>query len=92
MDFDSELINGDGIVRGIDAEVNINDLIPGLEDAKLRITPSYSFVSRFQEGGNIVKDTLILELPKNVAGWEYGATVKQELTKPHFLVYFESSF
>ena len=81
LDFDSELINGEGIVRGINAEVNLNDLIPGLEDAKLRITPSYSFVSRFQEGGNIVKDTLILELPKNVAGWEYGATVHYGMWK-----------
>ncbi|MDE0917664.1 MAG: DUF6029 family protein [Flavobacteriales bacterium] len=81
LDFDSELINGDGIVRGINAEVNLNDLIPGLEDAKLRITPSYSFVSRFQEGGNIVKDTLILELPKNVAGWEYGTTVHYGMWK-----------
>lgn len=81
LDFDSELINGEGIVRGLNAEVNLNDLIPGLEDAKLRITPSYSFVSRFQEGGNIVKDTLILELPKNVAGWEYGATVHYGMWK-----------
>lgn len=81
LDFDSELINGEGIVRGINAEVNLNDLIPGLEDGKLRITPSYSFVSRFQDGGNIVKDTLILELPKNVAGWEYGATVHYGMWK-----------
>ena len=81
LDFDSELINGEGIIRGLNAEVNLNDLIPGLEDAKLRITPSYSFVSRFQDGGNIVKDTLILELPKNVAGWEYGATVHYGMWK-----------
>ena len=88
LDFDSELINGEGIIRGLNAEVNLNDLIPGLEDAKLRITPSYSFVSRFQDGGNIVKDEpsdtigpLILELPKNVAGWEYGATVHYGMWK-----------
>ena len=81
LDFDSELINGEGIIRGLNAEVNLNDLIPGFEDGKLRITPSYSFVSRFQDGGNIVKDTLILELPKNVAGWEYGATVHYGMWK-----------
>jgi len=81
LDFDGELINGEGIIRGLNAEVNLNDLIPGFEDGKLRITPSYSFVSRFQDGGNIVKDTLILELPKNVAGWEYGATVHYGMWK-----------
>lgn len=81
LDFDSELINGEGIIRGLNAEVNLNDLIPGFGRYKLRITPSYSFVSRFQDGGNIVKDTLILELPKNVAGWEYGATVHYGMWK-----------
>ena len=64
LDFDSELINGDGIIRGINAELSLNELIPTFTDSKLKITPTYSFVSRFQDGGNIVKDTLILELPQ----------------------------
>ena len=75
LDFDSRLINSDGIVRGLDVEVSLNDIIPALKDSKLKVIPGYSFVSRFQDGGNIVKDTLILELPENVAGWEYGTTV-----------------
>jgi len=81
LDFDSRLINSDGIVRGLDVEISLNDIIPALKDSKLRVIPAYSFVSRFQEGGNIVKDTLILELPENVAGWEYGATIHYGMWK-----------
>ncbi len=81
LDFDSELINGDGIIRGIDFELALNDLIPTFADSKLKITPKYSFVSRFQEGGNIVKDTLILELPQNVGAWDYGVTLQYDMWK-----------
>ncbi|MDA9835592.1 DUF6029 family protein [Flavobacteriales bacterium] len=81
LDFDSRLINSDGIVRGLDVEVSLNDIIPALRDSKLKVIPGYSFVSRFQDGGNIVKDTLILELPENVAGWEYGTTVHYGMWK-----------
>lgn len=81
LDFDSELINGDGIIRGINAELSLNELIPTFTDSKLKITPTYSFVSRFQDGGNIVKDTLILELPQNVGAWDYGVTMQYEMWK-----------
>ena len=81
LDFDSRLINSDGIIRGLDVELSLNDIIPALKDSKLKVIPGYSFVSRFQEGGNIVKDTLILELPENVAGWEYGATIHYGMWK-----------
>jgi hypothetical protein len=81
LDFDSRLINSDGIVRGLDVEVSLNDIIPALKDSKLKVIPGYSFVSRFQDGGNIVKDTLILELPENVAGWEYGTTIHYGMWK-----------
>jgi len=81
LDFDSELINGDGIIRGINAELSLNELIPAYANSKLKITPTYSFVSRFQEGGNIIKDTLILELPQNVGAWDYGVTMQYEMWK-----------
>ena len=81
LDLDSELINGDGIIRGIDAELSLNELIPNYANAKLKITPTYSFVSRFQDGGNIIKDTLILELPQNVGAWDYGVTMQYEMWK-----------
>ncbi len=82
LDFDSRLINSEGIIRGLDVEISLNDIIPALKDSKLRVIPAYSFVSKFQEGGNIIKeDTLILELPENVAGWEYGATIHYGMWK-----------
>jgi len=82
LDFDSRLINSEGIIRGLDVEISLNDIIPALTDSKLRVIPAYSFVSKFQEGGNIIKeDTLILELPENVAGWEYGATIHYGMWK-----------
>ncbi len=76
LDFDDGLINGDGVLRGVSAEVDLNEIIPALKDSKLKIIPNYSFVSRFQEGGNIIKDTLILELPANVGAWDYGTTIQ----------------
>ena len=73
LDFDDGLINGEGIIRGANAELSLNDLFTKFKDSKLRISPEFSFVSKFQEGGNIVKDTLILELPQNVGAWDVGA-------------------
>jgi len=67
FDFDGRLINGDGIVRGLDGEIFINDLIKPLSDKTLKVTIGGSFVSRYQAGNTIEKDSLILELPKNVS-------------------------
>lgn len=74
LDFADGLINGEGIIRGLNTELNLNDLVPALAEKKLKITPEASFVSKFQAGGNIVKgDTLVLELPQNVGAWDFGS-------------------
>jgi hypothetical protein len=74
LDFNDGLINGDGVVRGIDTELSLNELIPTLNESKLKITPGFSFISKFQEGQNIIQeDTLILTLPNNVGAWDYRA-------------------
>lgn len=67
FDFDGRLINGDGIVRGLDGEILINDLIKPLADKPLKVTIGSSFVSRYQAGSTIEKDSLILKLPNNVS-------------------------
>lgn len=72
--FDSRLINADGIIRGADAEVNINELFEALADKKTKVSVGGSFVSRFQEGGILEKDSLLLELPQNVSS--YAARVQ----------------
>ena len=78
FDFDSRLINGAGIVRGVDGEIALNDLVPGLAEKKTKITIGGSFISRFQEGdliqksgpvlveGALVDTTVFLKLPQNV--------------------------
>lgn len=50
------------IVRGLDAEVSLNDVIPGLDSAQTRITVGGSLVSKFQAAED---PTLVL--PENVA-------------------------
>lgn len=67
FDFDGRLINGEGIVRGLDGEIFLNDLIKPLSDKKLKVTLGGSFVSRYQAGTTIEKDSLILQLPNNVS-------------------------
>jgi len=78
MDFDSRLINGPGIVRAFDAELDVNTLITSLHDSKTRITLGGSFVSRFQAGSTLSVDTLVLEVPQNVGAWGYRANVQHK--------------
>ncbi len=53
---------GPGIVRGIDGEVEINELFAGLKDAKTKVTFGGSFVSKYQSDQDPV-----YKLPENVA-------------------------
>ena len=64
-----KLIYGDGIVRGIDGEINLNEAVKKLEDFPLTMVLGTSFVSKFQ-----VDDDPSLILPKNVGA--YGARAK----------------
>ncbi|MGB1072694.1 MAG: DUF6029 family protein [Flavobacteriales bacterium] len=77
LDFDSGLINGPGTIRAIDAEVNLNDAIDKLATSSTRITLGGSFVSRFQPGSTLSKDTLVLQLPNNVGSWGYRAQLQR---------------
>ena len=59
---------GPGIVRGGDADVNLNDLIPSLENSKLRLQMGGSFVSKYEANElvyNAKQEELVL--PLNVA-------------------------
>ena len=67
--FDDGRINlSEGIVRGLDGEVALNDLFSKFSESKLKVSIGGSFVSRYQPGSN---DTL--NLPLNVAS--YGGRV-----------------
>ncbi|NNK80747.1 MAG: hypothetical protein HKO93_04545, partial [Flavobacteriales bacterium] len=80
--FDNGLINGEGIIRGFDAEMDINSLIPKMEDSELRLSIAGSFVSKFNDQNNI--DTLIL--PKNVGA--YGARLSADYKNWRFTAEF----
>lgn len=68
---------GRGIVRGGDADFNINDLISSMEQSKLRLQLGGSFISKYEEDEQIfnkydtvngtVKDNEPLVIPLNVA-------------------------
>lgn len=62
VDFNERLINGEGIIRGVDGEIVINELTDSLQKLPVRITIGGSFVSKFQQDTD---PSLIL--PQNVA-------------------------
>jgi len=63
--------NNRGIVKGGDIDFYLNDLFPGLKNAKTKVSFGGSFVSDYQRGKttDLLIDTLIytLKLPENVA-------------------------
>lgn len=66
---DGKLVHGEGLVRGFDGEINLNEAVKKLEDFPLTMVFGTSFVSKFQ-----VDDDPSLILPKNVGA--YGARAK----------------
>ncbi len=69
-----QIVHSEGITRGADAEVNINELIPSLAEKKLQASIGASFVSKYQPDNN---ESLIL--PENVGA--YGGRVKLKYGK-----------
>ena len=79
--FDSRLINSESLLRGIDGEIHLNDFFGSMKriitksdsatstfaNAKTKIILGGSFVSKYQETGNFVIDSLLLTYPQNVA-------------------------
>lgn len=59
--FDYKIIPGPGIVRGFDAEWQINDAFESMADHKIKYNVGGSFVSKYQQD----KDPLLI-LPENV--------------------------
>ena len=63
---------GPGIVRGFDADLNLNEAISSLESSKTNAIIGGSFVSRFQDDNNPV-----FNLPENVAAYAIRSTVNR---------------
>ncbi len=63
------IVHGDGIVRGIDGEIHLNEALKKMKEFPLDVVLGASFVSKYQEDNN---PDLIL--PQNVA--TYGGRLK----------------
>jgi hypothetical protein len=64
FEFDSKLVNGPGIIRGVNGEFDLGSFFPKLDSMGLQLTAGGSFVSKFQRDQN----TLLI-LPENVAAY-----------------------
>ena len=71
FDFDGRLINGEGIVRAVDLDFDLNTVFKALQEKPLKVNVSGSFVSKFQPGTPFTVDSLVLAMPQNVAAWSY---------------------
>ena len=67
-----------GIVRAFDADININELIPILQESKTRVQIGGSFVSKYQ-----TDDNSAFVLPENVAN--YGGRINIYRGKVNFM-------
>jgi hypothetical protein len=67
FDFDSRIINGAGIVRGLDGELSLNELVKPWAEKPLKVTLGGSFVSKYQSGETFERDSTVFTLPNNVA-------------------------
>lgn len=68
--FDDELINGEGLLRALDAEVDLMEVFGKADSSDLRLSLGGSFVSKYNTQN--LNDTLIL--PKNVGAAAFRLT------------------
>lgn len=71
-----------GLVRGLDAEFSLNDIVKPWNESKTRLTLGGSFVSKYEDDETIPADIsgFKLNLPKNVG----AASVRMDLTHGGF--------
>lgn len=63
-------------IRGLDAEINFNEMFPKMEKTKVNLIIGGSFVSRYQQGGTIqVGNNFQAILPENVAAYSGRANL-----------------
>ncbi|MBK9177687.1 MAG: hypothetical protein IPM46_15425 [Flavobacteriales bacterium] len=81
--FDSRTVNGAGLVRGFDAEVDLRELFDTTWTSTNNLVIGGSFVSKFQED----RDPL-LELPQNVGAYAF----RLNFTTPRWNLYAEYAY
>lgn len=75
FDFQDGLINGPGVIRAVNGELDLNQLVAGWEERPLKLTLGGSFVSKYQPGSSFNVDSLVLGMPQNVGAWSYRLNV-----------------
>jgi hypothetical protein len=70
---------GAGLVRGMDGEVNLNDLVKPWNDAKTHVTLGAGFVSKYEENESILSEdpNFKLNLPLNVGAGAFRADLSR---------------
>lgn len=70
---------GDGLVRGLDGEVNLNTVVKAWEEAKTRVNLGAGFVSKYEADQTIMSDVegYKLNLPLNVG----AGSVRMDVTR-----------
>jgi len=81
--FDNGFTKGAGIVRAVDGEVSLSELLDSAWTGSSNLILGASFVSKFQED----RDPL-LELPQNVGAWAFRANY----TTPRWNLYSEYAY
>jgi len=81
--FDDGTVKGVGIVRGLDTEVSLSELLDSAWTCSSNLIIGGSFVSKYQED----RDPL-LELPENVGAW----ALRANLTTPRWNLYTEYAY
>ena len=88
--FDDGTINGNGIIRAIDSELDLNELFDSLNNSKFKILIGASFVSKFNND-NKTPDFI---LPSNVGAttarinmryqkWRFGGEFVHKINDPY---------
>jgi hypothetical protein len=81
--FDSRAVQGPGVVRGLDAELNLAELLDSAWTCTGNLVIGGSFVSKYQQD----RDPL-LELPENVGAY----AVRLNYTTPKWNIYTEYAY
>lgn len=83
LGFNSGFTKGPGVVRGVDLELSLNELLDSLAVKGRNLIIGGSFVSKYQED----RDPL-LELPENVGLW----AARLNYLSPHWNLYTEYAY
>ena len=88
--FNDGLVNGNGIIRAIDAELNINELFDSLAYSKFKMELGGSFVSKFNNDNNTPDYILPLNVGASSARinmrydkWRFGGEFVHKINDPY---------